>query len=121
MSEHEDGGSSMTTKACPECGASMTVRHGPRGDFLGCTRYPNCRGTRSVDSRQREFPGSQPPQREQMAPSASAEDLLTALRRAAGHLGAAIDILERLGPELDRQLSKTVHPPAHEAEEDLPF
>jgi len=34
--------------ACPECGSSMAVRY-RRADgrpFLGCTRYPACRGTR---------------------------------------------------------------------------
>jgi len=30
--------------SCPECGAEMAIRKGPRGEFYGCTRYPNCRG-----------------------------------------------------------------------------
>lgn len=33
---------------CPECGSSMTVKQGPTGPFLGCTRYPECKGTRPL-------------------------------------------------------------------------
>ena len=29
---------------CPSCGSSMTLRHGRFGPFLGCTRYPECKG-----------------------------------------------------------------------------
>ncbi|MBS0624617.1 MAG: type I DNA topoisomerase [Verrucomicrobia bacterium] len=29
---------------CPTCGASMTLRHGRFGPFLGCSRYPDCKG-----------------------------------------------------------------------------
>lgn len=31
---------------CPKCGAGMVKRSGQYGDFWGCSRYPNCRGTR---------------------------------------------------------------------------
>ncbi len=34
---------------CPECGAAMVVRSGRRGQFLGCSRYPQCRGTLQLD------------------------------------------------------------------------
>lgn len=34
---------------CPECGAPMVVRSGRRGQFLGCSRYPQCRGTLQLD------------------------------------------------------------------------
>lgn len=34
---------------CPLCSAPMVQRSGPRGTFLGCSRYPKCRGTRKVD------------------------------------------------------------------------
>jgi restriction system protein len=38
---------------CPECGSAMTRRTAKRGqfaghDFLGCTRYPACRGVRQI-------------------------------------------------------------------------
>lgn len=29
---------------CPVCGSEMKVRHGRYGAFLGCTRYPECKG-----------------------------------------------------------------------------
>lgn len=29
---------------CPECQAEMTVRHGRFGAFLGCSKYPECKG-----------------------------------------------------------------------------
>jgi DNA topoisomerase-1 len=29
---------------CPECTSPMKVRHGKFGPFLGCTRYPDCKG-----------------------------------------------------------------------------
>ncbi|WP_370688761.1 topoisomerase DNA-binding C4 zinc finger domain-containing protein [Roseomonas sp. GC11] len=40
---------------CPACSAPMTLRVARRGrhsgsKFFGCTRYPKCRGTRSVAS-----------------------------------------------------------------------
>ncbi len=30
---------------CPECGADMVMRYSQRGAFLGCSQYPDCRGT----------------------------------------------------------------------------
>lgn len=29
---------------CPKCGSPMKLRHGRFGAFLGCTRYPECKG-----------------------------------------------------------------------------
>ncbi len=29
---------------CPNCGSPMTIRHGRYGAFLGCSRYPECKG-----------------------------------------------------------------------------
>lgn len=34
---------------CPECGAPMSPRNGPRGPFYGCTKYPICRGIKDAD------------------------------------------------------------------------
>ena len=34
---------------CPECGSVMAVRKGPRGPFLGCTNFPECRGTKEIE------------------------------------------------------------------------
>jgi DNA topoisomerase-1 len=36
------------TEECPECGAPMKLRPGKRGFFLGCSKYPKCRGTREA-------------------------------------------------------------------------
>lgn len=34
---------------CPECGAGLAIRLGKRGRFVGCTAYPDCSYTRSLD------------------------------------------------------------------------
>src|SRR6266852_2849678 len=31
---------------CPQCQAPMRRRTGKRGEFWGCSNFPNCRGTR---------------------------------------------------------------------------
>ena len=33
---------------CPKCESPMTVKQGPTGPFLGCTQYPECKGTRPL-------------------------------------------------------------------------
>ena len=33
---------------CPNCGSAMKIRHGRFGAFLGCTRYPDCKGIVSI-------------------------------------------------------------------------
>lgn len=42
------------TNSCPKCGSAMALRTAGRGeragqDFLGCTRYPDCRGIRQLE------------------------------------------------------------------------
>ncbi len=37
--------SSPANPVCPRCSAPMFERHGPRGRFWGCSRFPECRGT----------------------------------------------------------------------------
>lgn len=34
---------------CPECGNPLSIRLGKRGNFIGCTAFPDCSYTRSVD------------------------------------------------------------------------
>jgi DNA topoisomerase I len=34
------------TETCPECGSAMKLRSSRRGYFLGCSKYPKCRGTK---------------------------------------------------------------------------
>lgn len=36
----------VVEEACPECSGTMTVRAGRRGFFLGCSKYPKCKGTK---------------------------------------------------------------------------
>ncbi|HOX39921.1 MAG TPA: type I DNA topoisomerase [Candidatus Brocadiia bacterium] len=33
---------------CPECGAALSLRWGPRGRFLGCVKYPECKYSKSA-------------------------------------------------------------------------
>jgi DNA topoisomerase-1 len=37
-------------ETCPECGAPMKLRPSRRGYFLGCSKYPKCRGTREASA-----------------------------------------------------------------------
>jgi hypothetical protein len=44
---------SIQSEGCPNCGSEMKLRTARKGqkagsDFWGCSRYPKCRGTRSV-------------------------------------------------------------------------
>ncbi|HKJ91566.1 MAG TPA: type I DNA topoisomerase [Longimicrobiales bacterium] len=41
---------------CPECGRPLVVRWNRRGRFLGCSGYPECRYTRSLDEDDRPEP-----------------------------------------------------------------
>jgi DNA topoisomerase-1 len=36
------------SETCPQCGSPMKLRPSRRGYFLGCTKYPKCRGTREA-------------------------------------------------------------------------
>lgn len=36
-------------EACPDCGQPLSIRLGRTGRFIGCTAYPECRYTRSLD------------------------------------------------------------------------
>ncbi len=38
----------MTDIPCHLCGAPMVVRSGRSGEFLGCSTFPKCRGTKSM-------------------------------------------------------------------------
>jgi DNA topoisomerase-1 len=35
-------------ETCPDCDSPMKVRRGPRGFFLGCSKYPKCKGKREL-------------------------------------------------------------------------
>ena len=36
------------TDVCPECGSPMKLRQGRKGWFLGCSKYPKCKGVREA-------------------------------------------------------------------------
>jgi DNA topoisomerase-1 len=36
------------SETCPECGSAMKLRQGRKGWFLGCSKYPKCRGVREA-------------------------------------------------------------------------
>ena len=36
------------TETCPQCESPMKLRSGRSGPFLGCSKYPNCRGTMPI-------------------------------------------------------------------------
>lgn len=38
----------QTDIPCDECGAPMVIRKGRRGNFLGCSAYPKCKGTKEL-------------------------------------------------------------------------
>jgi DNA topoisomerase I len=41
---------------CPDCGREMAVRWNRYGRFLGCTGYPECRHTKSLDNEEKAEP-----------------------------------------------------------------
>lgn len=44
----DDNEESEDLPQCPQCGKPMVLRSGKRGEFWGCTGYPNCRYTMEV-------------------------------------------------------------------------
>jgi hypothetical protein len=44
--ENTVSGGSISEETCPLCQKPMVRRKGPYGEFMGCTDYPNCKGTR---------------------------------------------------------------------------
>ena len=36
---------------CPQCGGKMVLRAGVHGQFYGCLKFPNCRGTRDYEEK----------------------------------------------------------------------
>jgi DNA topoisomerase-1 len=42
------------TELCPQCNSPMKLRQGRKGWFLGCSKYPKCRGVREVSPQMME-------------------------------------------------------------------
>jgi DNA topoisomerase-1 len=38
-----------TDEVCPECGSKMLLKFGRTGQFLGCSRYPECKATKPLN------------------------------------------------------------------------
>jgi DNA topoisomerase-1 len=38
-----------TAETCEKCGKPMVVKWGPRGKFIACTGYPECKNTKSIN------------------------------------------------------------------------
>ncbi|MEX2528982.1 MAG: type I DNA topoisomerase [Gemmatimonadota bacterium] len=47
-------------EVCDKCGRPMLVKWNKRGRFLGCSGYPECKSTRSMDGPQEEALGNHP-------------------------------------------------------------
>jgi ssDNA-binding Zn-finger/Zn-ribbon topoisomerase 1 len=41
----------MPSILCPDCGTAMLPREGRFGHFLGCSRFPDCRGAHAANAR----------------------------------------------------------------------
>lgn len=49
---------------CPECGAKMKKRKSKYGPFWGCTKYPECKGTRKIrKQKEKRHPAEEEPKR----------------------------------------------------------
>lgn len=58
---------------CPECGKPLSIRLGRRGRFVGCTTYPDCNYTRSLDDPGREGSGQPEVVLDRKCPSCDAD------------------------------------------------
>ncbi|MFI5333808.1 MAG: type I DNA topoisomerase [Chlamydiales bacterium] len=45
---------------CPKCGSPMKLRHGKFGPFLGCTKYPECKGIVNIPKKGEPLPENMP-------------------------------------------------------------
>lgn len=48
IAAREEQKSSEPTPACPQCQQPMRRRKSARGDFWGCSQYPQCKGTKPI-------------------------------------------------------------------------
>ena len=52
--QRKDVTQEVLDEACPKCGKPLAIRLGRRGNFIGCTGYPDCDYTRNLDETQEE-------------------------------------------------------------------
>jgi ssDNA-binding Zn-finger/Zn-ribbon topoisomerase 1 len=85
---------------CPRCGKPMRLRSGAYGQFMGCSGFPKCKGSRSLAGL---ATSSLSPQviPVPMTPLTADEEVLAVLERLAKyHLKDGKTVLERVNPEL---------------------
>jgi len=46
----------MLQEKCPKCGKPLAIRLGKRGNFIGCTGYPDCDYTRDISETKQTAP-----------------------------------------------------------------
>lgn len=39
----------MMTQLCPKCGAEMVKRRSKKGEFWGCSKFPDCKGIINIE------------------------------------------------------------------------
>jgi DNA topoisomerase-1 len=61
-------GTKPVGELCPLCGRAMVERKGPYSTFLGCTGFPQCRGTVKLETRASARPGKSRSPRRKPAP-----------------------------------------------------
>jgi DNA topoisomerase-1 len=66
-------GTAPVGELCPLCGRAMVERKGPYSTFLGCTGFPQCRGTVKLETRASARPGKRrsPPRKPAPRPRGS--------------------------------------------------
>ena len=45
-----NGGKIVKINTCPRCGSDVVLRKGKYGEFIGCSQYPKCDWTTSVET-----------------------------------------------------------------------
>jgi len=59
----------MANAICPKCGSEMKIRNGRRGEFWGCSKFPRCKGTKSIGGYSKKFKAEQKTSRNWLARS----------------------------------------------------
>ena len=52
--QRKDVTQEMIDEKCPECGKTLSIRLGKKGRFIGCTGFPDCEYTRSLNQENKE-------------------------------------------------------------------
>lgn len=54
--QRKDVTTELIDQECPKCKAQLSIRLGKRGRFIGCTKFPDCDYTASLDGEETEAP-----------------------------------------------------------------